>query len=168
MLSKSKKELVFGIIVLAAGLIYLAMTVQLPRSGTIDSATVPYIIALVITVLGVLQIISAVRLSRTDPASNDRQAVAGADRPDYRTVAKTAGLIALYVIFLDMFGFPLMSALYLFVQFVVLTPNYLRKNYPVYAIIAVVTSLFVYYLFLYAFDMMLPDGNFWWDIGLFQ
>lgn len=39
------KELAIGIAMLAIGLIYLAMTMQLPDKGLIDSAFVPYILA---------------------------------------------------------------------------------------------------------------------------
>lgn len=177
MLSKSQKDMVFGLIVLAIGVAYLVMTMQLPRKGGIDSTTVPYILSILIIGLGVIQLAVTASAKRVEaPAQAKRTEEGGAteacsapiDQPDYRTVVVTAVLLLLYVTLLDWLGFPLMSALYLFAQISVLTPSHVKRNYPLYAGISALTSLFVYYLFLLAFDIMLPDGELWWALGLWN
>lgn len=182
-MTQARKDLTFGIIVLAIGLIYSGLTLQLPRKGGIDSATVPSLLAVLITALGVIQIVGAVKLRRReeerakslkseamaaagDAAKDCGCAVAPAQRPDYKTVAITAVLIFLYVALLDHLGFLVMSALYLFAQITALTPVYVKKNYLLYAVIAVIASAGVYYIFLWSFDIMLPHGNFWYDRGI--
>lgn len=166
--ANAKKEFLFGLIMLAFGGVYLALTMLLPRFGTIDSATIPYLLAVLMTALGIIQTAAAARrmaaAKREKAESPGRTVPAGAD---YRTVALTGLLIALYVFLLDAVGFPVMSALYLFAQMIVLTPSRLGKRYALYAIIAVIASAAVYYTFLYAFDLMLPDGELWYRIGLF-
>ncbi|GEM_PF-95487 len=178
MLSKGQKDLAFGIAILVFGLVYLGLTMQLPRKGPIDSATIPYILASLVTLLGIIQIIATARrggkaLTPAQPPATSEEAKANAAcdvpaasiRPDYRTVTITVGLIVLYVALLDYLGFPLMSALYLFFQICVLTPSYMKRKYPLYAFIAITTSVGVFYLFRSAFDMMLPDGELWWRLG---
>lgn len=39
-----KRELVLGIIMLVAGIVYLVLTSQLPRKQTIDASFVPYLL----------------------------------------------------------------------------------------------------------------------------
>lgn len=182
-MTQARKDLAFGIIVLIIGLVYLGLTMQLPRKGGIDSATVPYILAALITALGVIQIAGAVRQRRReeerarslkselmeaagDAARNDPGRTPAAARPDYGTVAATAFLIFAYVALLNYFGFPTMSAAYLFIQFIVLTPANAKKRYVLYAVIAVVAAGAIYYSFLWAFDIMLPSGDFWYERGI--
>ncbi len=170
---QSRKEMTFGLIVLALGLAYLILTMQLPRKAAIDSATVPYFLSLLLTALGVIQIVGVVRKqgAAQKRLASETVAAAAADssaaaRPDFRTVGLTALLIFLYVALLDHMGFLVMSALYLFVQITVLTPLHKKKTYLRYAFISVVASVFIYYTFLWAFDIMLPSGNFWYDRGI--
>lgn len=177
MLSKSRKDLCFGAIILLIGAAYLGLTVQLPRSGGIDSSTVPYILSIMITALGIIQIVIAMKALRRDaesaraqaaqpdPASGEAQ-TAPAARPDFVSVFFTGLLILLYVALLDTFGFMVMSALYLMLQISLLTPKYAKANYLKYAVISVVTAVVVYYQFYWAFDIMLPHGEFWYDRGI--
>ncbi len=51
-----------------------------------------------------------------------------------------------------------MTVVYLFTQFIVLTPVDRKVNYLMYAVIAISTSAAVYLTFRYAFDMILPVG----------
>ena len=180
MLTKSGKELAFGLIVLVFGAGYLALTTQLPRKGAIDSATVPYILSILMVTLGVIQTVLAVRMGRGEAArakslESELMDAAPADcdcapakpaRPDYLTVAVTGLLITGYVILLDWLGFMVMSTLYLFLQISLLTPGYMKRSYAKYAVIAVVTPVVVYYLFFWAFDIMLPHGELWFDLGI--
>lgn len=147
-----KREFVLGLIMLAAGIAYLILTSQLPRKQFIDAAFVPYVLGGIMTLLGILQLRAARALEAK--AAEQRQG----EPVDYLTVAKTIGLIVVYIALMEPVGFPIMTVLYLVAQFTVLTPSEKKPNFFLYAFIAVLTSVCVYVLFRYAFDMMLPVG----------
>lgn len=147
-----KREFAVGVFFLAVGLGYLYLTSTLPRKQFIDAAFVPYVLASIMCVLGVLQLREANKLGAGEASAS------ATDRPDYATVLKTLGLIVVYAAFLESVGFPIMTILYLFAQFIVLTPANKKVNYLMYGAIAVITSAAVFLTFRYAFDMMLPVG----------
>jgi putative tricarboxylic transport membrane protein len=151
--SHKKKELVIGVVMLGAGLIYLFMTMNLPRKGFVDAAFVPYVLAFMLCLLGILQLIA----SRT-PASSEIDAESDSTPADYATVLKTLGLIVLYAALLKTVGFLLMTTLYLYLQFIVLTPASQRVKHVSYLVIAVIASTAIYFLFRHGFDLMLPAG----------
>ena len=146
-----KREIAVGIAFLLVGLGYLYLTMQIPRKQFIDAAFVPYVLAAIMCVLGVLQLLEVRKIS--DSASSQAQ-----DTSDYRTVWKTLGLIVAYAALMEPVGFPVMTVVYLFAQFIVLTPLDKKVNYPMYLVIAVLTSIIVYAIFRQAFDMLLPVG----------
>ena len=146
-----KREFAVGLFFLAIGLGYLYMTSTLPRKQFVDAAFVPYILAITMSLLGVFQLREANKLVNSEPSGT-------ADQADYRTVTKTLGLIIAYAAFLEPVGFPIMTVVYLFAQFIVLTPAEKKVSYPMYGTIAIITSVTVYLTFRYAFDMILPVG----------
>ena len=146
-----KREFVLGIIMLVAGIVYLALTSQLPRKQTIDASFVPYLLGAILCVLGVLQL----KAARAFVPKDAKKAAANVDYP---TVWKTVGLILGYIALMQTIGFPIMTVVYLVAQFAILTPAGKKPNYLSYIVIAVLTSASVYLLFRYAFDMMLPVG----------
>jgi putative tricarboxylic transport membrane protein len=148
-----KKEVVIGAAMLAAGLIYLYLTSNLPRKGFIDAAFVPYLLAAGMCILGVLQLLAAWRQA---PAQARADAAEGA--PDYLTVAKTLGLIVGYIAVLEWAGFPIATVAYLYLQFLVLTPHGLRIPHGRYLLIAACASVFIYIVFRHGFDLLLPAG----------
>jgi len=153
-----RKELLVGALMLGAGLFYLFLTINLPRKGAIDASTVPYVLSFGLCLLGVLQLLVA-RKARTPVVDPDEDAGPGTDAPpDYLTVFKTLGLIAVYVALLQTVGFPIMTALYLYAQFIVITPREHKINHISYIVIAVITSAVIFYLFRQGFDLMLPTG----------
>lgn len=150
--SAKKREFALGIIITAASLIYLLMTANLPKKAFIDAAFVPYVLGTIMFVLGIMQLQAAKKFQPKAASKNDEEKV------DYPTVGKTVGLIVGYTALLPWIGFPIMTAIYLFTQFIVLTPANKKMNYPLYGVISVITSAAIYLTFRYAFDMMLPTG----------
>jgi len=151
-----KSEVLLGIVMLSAGLLYLFLTMNLPRKGFVDAAFVPYVLALAMCALGVLQMLAGRRPSLEVPSETDAAAEGGT--ADYRTVLKTLGLIVAYIALLDPIGFPIITAIYLFVQFIVLTPADNKVNYRAYGLIAIVSSAVIFVTFRYGFDLLLPAG----------
>lgn len=148
-----RKELVIGAAMLAAGLVYLYLTSNLPRKGIIDAAFVPYLLAAGMCILGALQLLAAWRQEPAPTAT----AAPGAG-PDYRTVCKTLGLIVGYIAVLEWAGFPIATVAYLYLQFLVLTPHEHRISHGRYLLIALCASAFIYIVFRHGFDLLLPAG----------
>lgn len=147
---------------LAAGLGYLYLTVNLPRRGTgsasfVDASFVPYILASLMIGLGALQIVAELRVTKA-AARRDPDAGTEDGSASYWTVAVTLALVAAFAAALRPLGFPIVTALYLFLQFIVLTPNDRRVSYPLYAGLAVASSLVIFVTFRYGFQLLLPAG----------
>lgn len=155
---KKYNDLILGVVMLAFTLFYFIMTLQIPRKGqTIDATFIPFILCFMLAAVGVFQVVKGMAAYKSYDESS-YVAPKEEDKLDVGTVVKTVGLIILYVLPLNTVGFVIMSALYLFFQFIVLTPERLEKNYVKYGIIAVLSSVIIFTIFRYGFDLMLPAG----------
>lgn len=144
------KETIVAVVMTGAGLGYLRMIAGLPERDGVDATTVPTLLAWMMIGLGVIELVGALR----------RPALAGQDagRSNMLTVVLTLVLIAGYIAALRPLGFPIATALYLFLQFLVLTPRGGRMPVPLYAGLAVVASALIFATFRYGFDLLLPAG----------
>lgn len=157
MANKKISEFFLGLIMLFVGLGYLWATANIPRKHDgIDASFMPYVLGSICSLLGVLQLLAAAKLQARSTTGADNANV------DYPTVWKTVGLIVGYAALLSWVGFPIMTMVYLIVQFYVLTPVDQKPRWVLYVTVAVVTAAAVYMLFRHAFDLMLPLG--WLDI----
>lgn len=164
----NKKELIIGLAMTGCSLAYLAMAYQLPNHQGVDAATLPLLLAGFLTLLGVLQVFGALASKSglgAERASDaqDELPVSPAEAPpasvvEPKTVLLTLGLILGYMALLGPVGFPLMTVVYLYLQFLVLTPERHKANHLVYLLISVVCSAAIFLLFRQAFDLMLPAG----------
>lgn len=152
--NNKKRELLIGVAMLGTGLGYLTMTSQLPGHEGIDATFVPYLLSTLLCLLGGMHLLTVFKAPQAVQGSNE----AAADGPDLKTVSKTLALIVGYIALLQPVGFPIMTAVYLYLQFLVLTPLDHKANHLAYGLIAVITSAVVYLLFHQAFDLMLPSG----------
>ena len=160
MTTTNKKDLIIGVAMLGASIAYLVMAYRVPGHDGIDAATVPTLLAILLCLLGALQTLSAIGNRARPAAESDADAPeqTSASVVEPLTVLKTLGLILIYVVLLGPVGFPIMTALYLYLQFIVLTPADHKVRHLPYAAIAVVTSAVIYLLFREAFDLLLPAG----------
>jgi putative tricarboxylic transport membrane protein len=157
MAATKKKELSIGVIMLGAGIVYLIMTSRLPGHSGIDATFVPYLLGGMMCLLGaihLLTIFKAPQAVESAPAEGEEKA----EPVSVRTVCLTLALMAGYVALLKPVGFPILTVVYLYLQFVVLTPVSQKVSHISYLLIALVTSAVVYFLFREAFDLMLPPG----------
>ena len=160
----NKKELIIGVAMLGASIAYLVMAYRLPGHEGVDAATVPVLLAGLLSLLGVMQLFSAfgnkAQAAAETPSElpDDSAEEATPEIIEPRTVLKTLGLILGYMALLGPVGFPIMTAVYLYLQFIVLTPLNHKVRHPTYALIAVISSAVIYLLFREAFDLMLPAG----------
>ena len=159
MTTANKKELTIGVAMLGASVTYLVMASRVPGHEGIDAATVPFLLAVLLCLLGLLQTLSAfTRHAQAAKSTSDTPDEPKVSVIEPLTVIKTLGLILLYVVLLGPVGFPIMTTLYLYLQFIVLTPVDRKIRHLPYAGIALVTSIVIYLLFREAFDLLLPAG----------
>jgi putative tricarboxylic transport membrane protein len=154
------REMLVGIMMLAAGTIYLYLTTGVPRRGTIDAAFIPYVLAFAMVALGLAQTFVAWRRTATDVAveQNVDEETPTQGKPNYATVVKTLLLFAGFTVLIRPLGFPVAAAIYLFLQFIVLTPADRKPNYLFYLVLAPVCAAVIFVSFRYGFDLILPAG----------
>lgn len=162
--TRSKGVLV-GALMLAAGLGYLYLAAGLPRRGAVDAAFVPTILAWGMIGLAALQLLGGLRRPSIAPpppaagAEPDAAPTGGPiGGPSYITVAKTLALVAGFVALMRPLGFPPAAALYLFLQFIVLTPPARPPRLGLYAALAVTCAVVIFVAFRYGFNLLLPAG----------
>lgn len=148
-----RNELLIGLAMLAVGLGYLFMTMALPRKGFVDSAFIPYVLSGTLCLLGALQLLAWKKLPQAAAKADQDKATI-----DYLSVIKSFALVIIYVSLLEPVGFPIATALYLYVQFIVLTPLDQKTNHLLYGVISIVASVSIYFLFRQGFDLLLPAG----------
>lgn len=159
----NKKELIIGIAMLGASLTYLVLAQQLPGHDGVDAATVPKLLAGFLSLLGVMQLVSAFAKPKAAAEPAASPAPAEAEEPtveivEPKTVIKTLGLILGYMALLGPVGFPIMTVVYLYLQFLVLTPVNQKARHLTYLLIAIICSALIFLLFREAFDLLLPAG----------
>ena len=159
----NKKELIIGLVMLGASLTYLVLAQQLPGHDGIDAATVPKLLAGFLSLLGLMQLVSAFAKPKAAAEPAASPAPAEAEEPtveivEPKTVIKTLGLILGYMALLGPVGFPIMTVVYLYLQFLVLTPVNQKARHLTYLLIAVICSALIFLLFREAFDLLLPAG----------
>ncbi|WP_417663495.1 tripartite tricarboxylate transporter TctB family protein [Pseudomonas sp.] len=159
MATNKKREFAIAGCMLAVGIGYMLMTAQLPQHSGIDASFAPYLLATLLCILGAMQLLAACKMPQTEQGPSTADEVTG-EAPDFKAVVKTLALIVAYVALLKTVGFPIMTTVYLYLQFIVLTPVNQKVNHVVYVLIALITSAVVYTLFHEAFDLMLPSGLF--------
>jgi putative tricarboxylic transport membrane protein len=151
--SYKRNELIAGLAMLGAGVAYLILTMNLPRRGTIDAAFVPWVLAVSLCLLGALQLWMWRKLpDKSAELAEKPEAI------DYPTVFKTLALVLLYTALMEPVGFVVTTVLYLYAQFIVLTPGEQKVKHLQYALIAVVSAILIFYIFRHGFDLLLPVG----------
>lgn len=138
---------------LGAGIAYLVLTMNLPRRGTIDAAFVPWVLAVALCLLGALQLWVWRKLP-----DKSAEPVEKPEAIDYPTVIKSMALVLLYTALMEPLGFVITTVLYLYAQFIVLTPADEKVKHLRYALIAVVSAVLIFYIFRHGFDLLLPVG----------
>lgn len=157
MFFKKYKELILGCVMTAFAIFYCVMSTQIKQKpDVIGAATVPYILAAIMGLLGVLQLCAGVKAMRGFSAEKAAQ-----EKPadsDSATLLKTIVLIVAYLLLLRPLGFIISTFLYLFFQFITLTPVERKPKLWLYALIAVLVSVVVYLGFRYGLQLILPQG----------
>ena len=114
----------------------------------------PKIYALLLAVLSVALIVTGIRKAKTYAVPEGTQAF---DPRSAVTVVLSLICIAAYIFLIDVVGFLIASALYLFAQAWLLSQ---KKNYGMLILFSVLGAVLVYLLFAKVIGLLLPKGIF--------
>ena len=137
--------------VVGVGMLVMARDIPHKVASDVGSGYVPTFIAICIIVVAAAKLI--ITLTKKDPFANKKVDKMG----DWFGGIGTIVLMLAYMVVFEKIGFVISSAVYLFVQMLLLSNQQNRK--PVlFAIIAVLLPLAVDALFVFVIQMPLPKG----------
>lgn len=153
-MSSKKKNLIISALFLAFGafLFVQSLGIKHMMKNDVGSAFFPKVIAVAIIGMATLRLVMA--LQEKDTGTTKKSSI------DMKGGWLTILLVGLYVIAFQPVGFLISTAVYLFLQILVLTPADKRKI-PVILAISVIASVFIWVLFNYAISSPLPKGIFY-------
>jgi putative tricarboxylic transport membrane protein len=127
----------------------------------------PRLVAIGIAALSLVLVIQGLRkakLERDQETPMEKHEESGLDEAEtpkglrkYFSVLLTVLLIIGYIGLMPFLGFLLSSFFYLFIQICMLSPKN-QRNYILFAGVSLIVSIFVYYVFKYLLNLMLPAG----------
>ena len=138
--------LVFG-----AGMLIMARDIPHMIASDVGSAYVPNFIGICIMIVAGAKLI--LTLTKKDPAANQKTK----SDSDWFGGIGTIALMLVYMIAFQPVGFVISSAVYLFLQMLLLS-NEQNRKLPLFGAIAVLLPLAVDALFVFAIQMPLPKG----------
>ena len=148
-----KADFGVGVFFLVFCIVYFVLAAQLPPSKIMDVGPdfMPKLYACIGALLSIGLIAGSFRPKAAEEGGEAEQ------KSEYDHVLLSFLLLIAYVMLLDLVGFLLMTALYLFFQMLVLAPKEKRKP-ALFAIIAVICAVTVFFVFRRAFEIQLPLG----------
>ena len=149
-------DLYAGVMFLAFAIVFAVQVpaIRLTRVSLVDSAAYPKVLLAVLGVLSCAQIWISVReLKRAGTGGSGEEG----KKKDYMCVLRTLILSCVYVLLLEPLGFLISSILYVFFQTLNLCPKD-EVSVVKFAVIAVVSSVIIYFTFRNGLHLMLPAG----------
>lgn len=153
-MSNKKKNLIISALFLAFGafLFIQAMGIKHMMKNDVGSDFFPKVVGVAIIGVALIRLVMALREKESE---NKKKA-----NSDMRGGWLTILLIGAYVIAFQPVGFLISTAVYLFLQILVLTPKE-KRRLPVILAISLIASVFIWVLFNYAISSPLPKGIFY-------
>lgn len=157
------KDVLTGSVIVTLGLLLFVATLGVKDFAAVGvgATFLPRIAAGLFVFLGAVMLIAALRSTPTKPGRT-RSTTETTEKPakvfgGIGAVLLSFVLMSLYVGLMDKLGFILTSTAYIFVQTLILTKGAPRQ-YLRFGLLALLTSVGVYYLFVKAFQVMIPAG----------
>ena len=156
---KKCKDLILGIVMLAFSGFYLIYAQQIKTRPKLtpsyaSARIMPVLLGALLAILSVVCIIQGVRKMK---APEGEDAAKKLDRGDLMAVVFTFAVIIGYIMVMPMLGFILSTVIYLFLQMLILAPAD-KRNYALFAIVAVVFTALVFVAFRVGLQQLLPRG----------
>ena len=155
---KKCKDLILGIVMLAFSGFYLICAQQIKTRpkltpGYASAKIMPILLGVLLALLSVFCIIQGIRRMKAP----DEQEAKKLDRGDLMAVVFTFAVIIGYILVMPLLGFILSTVIYLFLQMLILAPKD-KRNYVLFAIVAVVFTALVFVAFRIGLQQLLPRG----------
>ncbi len=151
---KKYGDIISGSFIIAVSVLIFVLSFSIKQFETegVGAAFMPRVVSVFFLLLGIALVKGGIKTYK-----NFKEGSNEASLSDYRAVFYTLILLLLYVSLLSTVGFIIMSTIYLFLQFIIVSRKE-ERNFVLFGILSVVTSLGAYYLFLMAFNVILPSG----------
>ena len=153
------KEILSGAFLVILSVILLFSTESFNTSSISaygNPATVPRIILVLLAVISVMILISGILKVRKE---GDTDESAKPDMNERLPFILTFILIAVYILSVSILGYIVSTTIYLFLQIFILS-CFSKKRLVLNVIIAIGTSVILFCIFRYGFDVFLPRGIF--------
>lgn len=118
----------------------------------------PRLASIGFVILGAILTVQAIKVPSAVATTTEPSESTSSSKKNY-SVLYSMGLFIVYLALIETLGYIVCSALYIFTQTLILKPRS-QKRYILYAIIAVISSLTTYLLFVRVFGIMMPTGIF--------
>ncbi len=161
------KDVATGCVVIGFAILIFVLSLDVKDFAVarIGAAFLPRVAAMLFAVLGTILVIEGWgRRSRETPTSESTTPATGGgtvgESPIFGgwvAVMLSVGLMCAYVAALSSLGFIISSAIYVFLQILVLAKN-ARRNYALFGLVAIVTPVAAYFMFVRVFQVMIPAG----------
>ena len=153
------RDLGFGIAALLFSAFYLMNAAQIKTRPKLtpsyaSAQIMPTLLGVILAVLSIVCIIQGIRrMKAPDEAEETKKKGKG----DLMAVVLTFAVIIGYILVMPTLGFILSTILYLFLQMLILAPAE-KRNYVLFAIVAVVFTALVFVAFRVGLQQLLPRG----------
>jgi len=147
-------DLASGIVLFAFSIVLFvgAMNVKTLEVSTFGSGFFPKVVAVMLAFASLAIIFGGIKTARAEA-----EAEADKGNPRWKAVLATFAIMVAYAALMPFAGFMITTALYLFLQINILSEG--RHRRPLLFVgVSLVTSVGIYYLFVKAFNLMLPAG----------
>lgn len=162
-----KKNLISGIVLTIFSIIYLVLTSQIKKfsglgSDPLGARAIPYLWGISLLVLSLILVVRGIKQRNLAIKNNtlvkSELNFTGIIKEN-REIVLTFVSLAVYIALLEPVGFLIMTAVYLFVQTLILTPKE-KRNYIVTLITSIVIAVALDYVFVCLLNVLLPLGIF--------
>ncbi len=162
-----KKNLIPGIVLTIFSIIYLVLTSQIKKfsglgSDPLGARAIPYLWGISLLVLSLILVARGIKQRNLAIKNNtlvkSELNFTGMIKEN-REIVLTFVSLAVYIALLEPVGFLIMTAVYLFVQTLILTPKE-KRNYIVTLITSIVIAVALDYVFVCLLNVLLPLGIF--------
>ncbi|NDO45370.1 tripartite tricarboxylate transporter TctB family protein [Clostridium sp. MD294] len=162
-----KKNLFPGIVLTIFSIIYLILTSQIKKfsglgSDPLGAKAIPYLWGISLLILSLILVKRGVK-QRSLEIKNNTYVKTQLNLYNIikgnREIVATFLSLAIYIALLEPIGFLIMTAVYLFVQTLILTPKE-KRNYILTLISSIVIAVALDYIFVCLLNVLLPLGIF--------
>lgn len=161
MFFKKYGDIVVGIFFMVLSAVMIAMARMLPKSKVMDIGPdfMPTVIGVIAFVLAALLLFLSIKNFKLNAKEIEKASI---EDCDYKRVLASIILVLVYVFMLQPIGFIICTLVFLLLQMLVLSPDDERgkKDIIKLAVIDVIFTMVVFFLFRYGFKIVLPAGIF--------